>query len=48
MPKPRLGDLRRRLCDLAVGYLSAGHAPVFDWSAATPWWICNFVPNFEA
>src|SRR5262245_27950645 len=30
------------------GYLSAGHAPVFDWAAATPWWISSFVPNLEA
>jgi hypothetical protein len=30
------------------GYLSAGHAPVFDWNAATPWWIASFVPNLEA
>jgi len=30
------------------GYLSAGHAPLFDWKAATPWWISNFVPNLEA
>jgi hypothetical protein len=30
------------------GYLSAGHAPLFDWDAATPWWISSFVPNFEA
>jgi hypothetical protein len=30
------------------GYLSAGHAPIFDWKAATPWWISSFVPNFEA
>jgi hypothetical protein len=30
------------------GYLSAGHAPLFDWNAATPWWISSFVPNFEA
>jgi len=30
------------------GYLSAGHAPVFDWKAATPWWISSFVPNLEA
>src|SRR5262249_6397962 len=21
------------------GYLSAGHAPLFNWNAATPWWI---------
>jgi len=27
------------------GYLSAGHAPAFDWAAATPWWISIFVPN---
>jgi hypothetical protein len=30
------------------GYLSAGHAPVFDWDVATPWWISSFVPNLEA
>jgi hypothetical protein len=30
------------------GYLSPGHAPLFDWSAATPWWISSFVPNLEA
>ena len=30
------------------GYLSAGHAPVFDWNAVTPWWISSFVPNLEA
>ena len=30
------------------GFFSAGHAPVFDWNAATPWWIASFVPNFEA
>jgi hypothetical protein len=30
------------------GYLSAGHAPVFDWKAATPWWISSFIPNLEA
>jgi hypothetical protein len=30
------------------GYLSAGHAPVFDWEGATPWWISSFVPNLEA
>jgi hypothetical protein len=29
-------------------YLSAGHAPVFDWKVATPWWISSFVPNLEA
>ena len=30
------------------GYLSAGHAPLFDWNATTPWWISSFVPNLEA
>jgi hypothetical protein len=30
------------------GYFSAGHAPLFDWNAATPWWVSSFVPNFEA
>ena len=30
------------------GYLSAGHAPLFDWNAVTPWWISSFVPNIEA
>jgi hypothetical protein len=30
------------------GYLSAGHGPLFDWKAATPWWISSFVPNLEA
>jgi hypothetical protein len=30
------------------GYLSTGHAPAFDWAAATPWWISSFVPNLEA
>jgi hypothetical protein len=30
------------------GYSSAGHATVFDWNAATPWWISSFVPNIEA
>jgi hypothetical protein len=30
------------------GYVSAGHAPVFDWKVATPWWISSFVPNLEA
>src|SRR6516165_2259728 len=30
------------------GYLSAGHAPLFDWKATRPWWISSFVPNLEA
>jgi hypothetical protein len=30
------------------GYMSTGHASVFDWDVATPWWISSFVPNLEA
>ena len=30
------------------GYLSAGHAPLFDWNAVTTWWISRFVPNLQA
>jgi hypothetical protein len=30
------------------GYLSTGHAAIFDWDAASPWWISSFVPNLEA
>lgn len=30
------------------GYLSAGHAPAFDWNAATPWWISSFIRNLES
>ena len=30
------------------GYLSAGHASIFHWDIATPWWISSFVPNLEA
>jgi hypothetical protein len=30
------------------GYLSAGHASLFDWNAVTPWWISSFIPNREA
>jgi hypothetical protein len=30
------------------GYSSVGHAPVFRWDEATPWWISSFVPNLEA
>jgi hypothetical protein len=30
------------------GYLSAGHAPLLNWDAPTPWWISRFVPNLEA
>jgi hypothetical protein len=30
------------------GYLTAGHAPLFDWNATTPWWISSFIPSLEA
>src|SRR5262245_66164030 len=30
------------------GYLSAGHASIFHWEVATPWWISSFVPNLES
>jgi hypothetical protein len=30
------------------GCLSAGHASIFHWEVATPWWISSFVPNLEA
>jgi hypothetical protein len=30
------------------GKTRAGHASLFDWNAATPWWISSFVPNLEA
>jgi hypothetical protein len=30
------------------GYLSAGHASIFHWDVATPWWISSFIPNLEA
>jgi hypothetical protein len=30
------------------GYMSTGHASVFDWDVVTPWWIPSFVPNLEA
>jgi hypothetical protein len=43
-----LGDLHSRIYDLFFGYMSAGHASVFDWDVATPWWISSFVPNLEA
>jgi hypothetical protein len=30
------------------GYVSAGHASLFAWGLAAPWWISSFVPNLEA
>jgi hypothetical protein len=30
------------------GYVTVGHASVFDGEEATPSWISSFVPNLEA
>jgi len=30
------------------GYLSTGHATVFDWDVGAPSWVSSFVPNLEA
>ena len=30
------------------GYVTVGHASVFDWDVTTPSWISSFVPNLEA
>jgi hypothetical protein len=30
------------------GYLTVGHSRFFDWSAHTPWWIADFLPNAES
>jgi hypothetical protein len=30
------------------GYFATGHPPVIDWSAHTPWWIAEYLPNIEA
>ena len=30
------------------GYFIAGHPPIIDWQARTPWWIADFLPNFES
>lgn len=30
------------------GYFTKGHPRLFDWSANTPWWIADFLPNVES
>jgi hypothetical protein len=30
------------------GYFVAGHPPLVDWHAYTPWWIADFLPNVES
>ena len=30
------------------GYFIAGHPPIIDWHARTPWWIADFLPNLES
>ena len=30
------------------GYFSAGHPPLINWQAHTPWWIADFLRNSES
>ena len=30
------------------GYYVTGHPSLVDWHAYTPWWIADFLPNFES
>jgi hypothetical protein len=30
------------------GYFVTGHPSLFDWSAKTPWWIADCLPNLES
>ena len=30
------------------GYLGTGTKPLVDWASISPWWIADFMPNFEA
>jgi hypothetical protein len=50
MPKASAGRFTQQALRFGFSaiYLSAGHAPLFDWKVATPWWISSFVPNLEA
>ena len=29
------------------GLFITGHPPLIDWTANTPWWIANYLPNME-
>lgn len=30
------------------GYCISGHPSLFDWKGLMPWWIADFLPNFES
>jgi len=30
------------------GLFITGHPPLIDWTANTPWWIANYLPNMES
>ncbi len=30
------------------GYLAVGVPPLINWQAHTPWWIADYLPNFQA
>jgi hypothetical protein len=30
------------------GYFVTGHPSLLDWRTITPWWIADFLPNFES
>ena len=30
------------------GYMVTGHPSLINWQAHTPWWIADYLPNFEA
>jgi hypothetical protein len=30
------------------GYFATGNPSLIDWHANTPWWIADFLPNFES
>ena len=30
------------------GYFAIGNPSIIDWQADTPWWIADFLPNFES
>jgi hypothetical protein len=39
---------RSEMAESLLDALEAGHASIFHWDVATPWWISSFVPNLEA
>jgi hypothetical protein len=30
------------------GYFSTGYPSIIDWHSYAPWWIADFLPNFES